>query len=96
MSGRSGGSGGGGGRGASGATATATARRRRHRLPNKTKTLLLFDSNNLRGGPFGYVFYVDVAANLAEEAPQNALRHLQEIAPFMRVLGCYPVADAAE
>jgi arogenate/prephenate dehydratase len=47
-------------------------------------------------GPFGYVFYVDVAANLADEAPQNALRHLQEIAPFMRVLGCYPVSDAAE
>ena len=52
-------------------------------------------SSNPRG-PFCYVFYVDVAANLAEEAPQNALRHLQEIAPFMRVLGCYPVADAAE
>ena len=54
------------------------------------------DSSSLRGGPFGYVFYVDVAANLADEAPQNALRHLQEIAPFMRVLGCYPVSDAAE
>ena len=53
-------------------------------------------SSSAAAGPFGYVFYVDVAANLADEAPQNALRHLQEIAPFMRVLGCYPVADAAE
>ena len=43
------------------------------------------------GAQFGYVFYVDAVASLADAAAQNALRHLQEIAPFVRVLGCYPV-----
>jgi arogenate/prephenate dehydratase len=37
-----------------------------------------------------YLFYVDVYGSLADEACQNALKHLQEIAPFLRVLGSYP------
>jgi arogenate/prephenate dehydratase len=37
-----------------------------------------------------YLFYVDVLGSLAEEKCQNALKHLQEIAPFLRVLGSYP------
>lgn len=45
--------------------------------------------------PFRYLFYFDVLANLASPAAQNALRHLQEVAPYMRVLGSYPI-DAGE
>lgn len=37
-----------------------------------------------------YLFYVDVLGSLSEERCQNALKHLQEIAPFLRVLGSYP------
>lgn len=39
---------------------------------------------------FKYVFYVDFAASIASRNVQNALRHLEEIAPFVRVLGSYP------
>ena len=39
---------------------------------------------------FNYLFYVDFIGTLESEACQNALRHLQEICPFMRVLGSYP------
>jgi len=48
------------------------------------------------GAQFGYLFYVDALANLADAPAQAALRHLQEIAPFMRVLGCYPVDGGEE
>lgn len=41
-----------------------------------------------------YLFYVDVLASVAEDSCQNALKHLQEIAPFVRVLGSFP-ADTA-
>ena len=42
------------------------------------------------GRQFQYLFHIDFAGNLAEETAQNALRHLAEFAPFLRVLGCYP------
>ncbi|GJP33318.1 hypothetical protein CLOM_g17863 [Closterium sp. NIES-68] len=40
---------------------------------------------------FDYLFYVDFQASLAEPRVQNAMRHLQEMAPFLRVLGSYPM-----
>ncbi|GBF95450.1 arogenate dehydratase prephenate dehydratase chloroplastic [Raphidocelis subcapitata] len=40
---------------------------------------------------FNYLFYVDFVGTLAEPRCQNALRHLQESAPFLRVLGSYPM-----
>lgn len=40
---------------------------------------------------FNYLFYVDFVGSLAEPRCQNALRHLQESAPFLRVLGSYPM-----
>lgn len=43
---------------------------------------------NLRG--FNYLFYIDFIGALSDPACQNALRHLQEIATFLRVLGTYP------
>ena len=39
---------------------------------------------------FKYVFYVDFAESMDSRNVQNALRHLQEFAPFVRVLGSYP------
>eukprot|EP00898_Chlorokybus_atmophyticus_P004908 jgi/Chlat1/5418/Chrsp35S05322 len=41
---------------------------------------------------FDYLFYIDFAASMSEQRAQNALRHLQEFAPFLRVLGSYPMA----
>lgn len=43
------------------------------------------------GQRFNYLFYVDFVGTLAEVRCQNALRHLQEIAPMLRVLGTYPM-----
>ncbi len=37
------------------------------------------------------MFYVDFVGSLQEVRCQNALRHLQETAPFLRVLGSYPM-----
>ncbi|KAJ4978940.1 hypothetical protein NE237_009720 [Protea cynaroides] len=42
---------------------------------------------------FDYLFYLDFEASMADERSQNALRHLEEFATFLRVLGSYP-ADA--
>eukprot|EP01123_Difflugia_compressa_P013204 TRINITY_DN5999_c0_g1_i1.p1 TRINITY_DN5999_c0_g1~~TRINITY_DN5999_c0_g1_i1.p1 ORF type:complete len:901 (-),score=201.54 TRINITY_DN5999_c0_g1_i1:101-2500(-) len=36
------------------------------------------------------LFYLDIASSLNEIRSHNALRQLAEIAPFIRVLGCYP------
>nr|WP_290666080.1 prephenate dehydratase [Ardenticatena sp.] len=52
--------------------------------------LTKIESRPLRGQRWQYIFYLDFAASLAEERAQNALRHLSEIAPFLRVLGSYP------
>lgn len=40
---------------------------------------------------FNYLFYVDFVGSLMDVRCQNALRHLQEISPFLRVLGTYPM-----
>jgi arogenate/prephenate dehydratase len=39
---------------------------------------------------FNYIFYLDFLGSLADPTCQNALRHLEEIAPFLRILGSYP------
>lgn len=43
------------------------------------------------GRQFNFLFYVDFVGSLSEESCQNALRHLQEISPYLRVLGSYPM-----
>uniref|UniRef100_A0A0A9FT91 Prephenate dehydratase domain-containing protein n=1 Tax=Arundo donax TaxID=35708 RepID=A0A0A9FT91_ARUDO len=43
---------------------------------------------------FNYIFYVDFEASMAEIPAQNALKDLEEIASFLRVLGCYPFSTA--
>ncbi|KAK9151722.1 hypothetical protein Syun_010031 [Stephania yunnanensis] len=49
------------------------------------------NSGNGSAKYFDYLFYIDFEASMAEQRAQNALGHLQEFAPFLRVLGCYPM-----
>ena len=52
--------------------------------------LAKIESRPLRGKPWEYLFYVDFLGREDEPVVQNALRHLSELADFLRVLGCYP------
>ncbi|GAX74348.1 hypothetical protein CEUSTIGMA_g1797.t1 [Chlamydomonas eustigma] len=64
--------------------------------------LLKIESRPLRSNPmvvvdnsgtqrFNYLFYADFIGKLSDEKVQNAMRHLQEIAPYVRVLGSFPM-----
>lgn len=55
--------------------------------PLKTNPIAFTPAGDRR---FRYLFFIDAAANLADDNTQNALRHLQEMAGYLRVLGCYP------
>jgi prephenate dehydratase len=48
------------------------------------------ESRPLHGKPWEYLFYLDFLDKEEEPRVQNALRHLAELADFMRVLGSYP------
>lgn len=52
--------------------------------------LAKIESRPLRGKPWEYLFYLDFMGHIEEERCRNALRHLAELADFLRVLGCYP------
>jgi len=52
--------------------------------------LMKIESRPLRGKPWEYLFYLDFLERADSPAAVNALRHLQELADFLRVLGCYP------
>jgi prephenate dehydratase len=51
--------------------------------------LLKIESRPVHGKPFEYLFYLDFEGGNSQERQANALRHLQEITVFMRVLGSY-------
>ena len=53
-------------------------------------SLAKIESRPLRGKPWEYLFYVDVLGRVDTPVARNALRHLEESADFVRVLGCYP------
>jgi prephenate dehydratase len=52
-------------------------------------SLSKIESRPMRGRPWEYVFYVDFLRG-DDEPARNALRHLGEIAEFVKVLGVYP------
>ena len=52
--------------------------------------LTKIESRPLRGKPWEYLFYVDFLGRVDTPNSQNALRHLQELADYLAVLGCYP------
>jgi len=52
------------------------------------------ESRPMRGRPWEYVFFVDILRG-DDEAARNALRHLEEIAEFVKVLGIYPASKSA-
>lgn len=53
-------------------------------------SLTKIESRPLHGKPWEYLFYVDLVGREDETRVQNALRHLAELADFLRVLGSYP------
>ena len=54
--------------------------------------LLKIESRPMRGRPWEYVFHVDFEGSPKEDRCRNALRHLEEVCDFVRVLGSYPRA----
>jgi prephenate dehydratase len=54
-------------------------------------SLSKIESRPMRGHPWEYVFFADILRG-DDEAARNALRHLSEIAEFVKVLGVYPAA----
>ena len=54
-------------------------------------SLSKIESRPMRGRPWEYVFYADFLHG-DDEPARNALRHLAEIADFVKVLGIYPAA----
>jgi len=55
--------------------------------------LTKIESRPLRGKPWEYLFYLDLLGRVDDQKVRNALGHLQELADFLRVLGCYPKGD---
>ncbi len=52
-------------------------------------TLTKIESRPLKGKPWEYLFYVDFEGTLKDTKVQNAIRHLEEVADFLKVLGGY-------
>src|SRR5207245_11275281 len=52
--------------------------------------LAKIESRPLRGRPWEYLFYLDFLGHIDDQVSRKALGHLQQVADFLRVLGCYP------
>ena len=58
--------------------------------------LFKIESRPLVGSPGKYLFYLDLQGAEADEPVQNALRHLEEVAATVKVLGTYPAGRILE
>ena len=58
---------------------------KKHQI-NMTK----LESRPIYGKPWEEMFYLEIEANIHNEATQQALKELQEYSSFLKVLGCYP------
>ena len=55
--------------------------------------LLKIESRPLRGKPWAYIFYLDFVGDMRQEHCRNAIRHLEEITSFLKVLGSYQAGN---
>ncbi|MEJ2244987.1 MAG: prephenate dehydratase domain-containing protein, partial [Acidobacteriota bacterium] len=53
--------------------------------------LVKIESRPIRGKPWEYLFYIDLQSDIRNRDCINALRHLRELAPYLKVIGSYPV-----
>ena len=49
------------------------------------------ESRPIRGTPWEYLFYLDLRIDIRSRECLLAIRHLRELAPYLKVLGSYPV-----
>lgn len=52
--------------------------------------LTKIESRPIHGKPWEYLFYIDLQSDMRTRDCRNALRHLQEMTLYFKVLGCYP------
>lgn len=52
--------------------------------------LMKIESRPIQGKPWEYMFYIDFMGHVKNQVCMRALEHLQELAPYLRVLGSYP------
>jgi len=55
--------------------------------------LVKIESRPIEGQVWEYRFYIDFLGSTGETRVQNALNHLRELSPDLRVLGCYKRAE---
>ncbi|MBN2356192.1 prephenate dehydratase [candidate division KSB1 bacterium] len=55
--------------------------------------LCKIESRPLRGKPWQYFFYLDFSGHMEDAICQNAIRHLQEMTSFLRILGSYNTGE---